>query len=196
MRPLLLRCALAGAALLAAALVGYAAYVELGGPEEQAVARARGCTLCHGTPTALPDALSRLRPGEPLRPLLQRRIAAAHPLLSRGAEEQLAEIAALQLLPALAAARGGQPGRTLYIAKCAACHGRDGEGAGDDYPPLRGSAWLTDEPSRLPEVLTRGLSERIEVRGRVWDKTMRAPGLTSPQQVRHLIDFLRATFAR
>lgn len=181
----------AGAALLALA---YAAYVELGGPVQQAPARARGCLVCHTGQELLPGLRSR-RPGDPLRPWLHEQLVQAHPLLSRGAEEELVEHLLAQQLPLLAEQRAGAPGQVLYAAKCAACHGRDGAGTPGQYPPLQGSAWLTDEPSRLQEILTQGLSGRIEVRGEVWDKTMRAPGLSTPEEVEQVIRFLRAEFA-
>ena len=176
--------------LPAAAALCYAVYVEAGGSAAEATARARGCTVCHSL-SAIPESLRGRQVGQELRPLLQARLVEVHPLLSRGAEVELADILARRLLPELAAAHAGDPGRRLYAAKCAVCHGRRGEGAPGEYPPLRGSAWITDEPSRLPEILTQGLSERIEVRGEIWDKQMRAPGLSDPQQIEQLIEYLR-----
>lgn len=185
------RCA--GGALCLLLLLGlcYALYVQVGGPAPELPLRARGCMLCHDLRAPLPLLRSK-KPGEPLRPLLQERLSAAHPLLSRGAVPELADYLATAQLPALAELRAGAPGQALYLAKCAVCHGRTGEGLPGEYPPLRSSAWLTDEPSRLPEILTRGLSERIEVRGEVWDKTMRPPGISSPQEVQLIIEYLKA----
>ena len=169
----------------------YAAYVQLGGPEQDAIVRARGCGLCHDLQSPLP-ALRAWQRGEPLRPLLLARLEAAHPLLSSGAAQELADYLLAAQLPALAQQRAGAPGQTLYMAKCAACHGRSGEGDADEFPPLRGSEWLTQEPSRLQEILTNGLNEPIYVRGRQWHKTMRPPGLSTPQERQYVIDFLRA----
>lgn len=193
-----LRCTLTwlvgGAALL---LVGYRAYVELGGPAEEAVARERGCVLCHGAAPEEPLACLRSwRQGEPLTPLLLERLQQVHPHLVRGAEEELAALLVKWQLPALAKQRAGAPGEALYVAKCAACHGKDGMGQPGEYPPLLGSEWLTAEPSRLQEILTRGLQEPISVKGEAWNKTMRAPGLSSPDEVQQIIGYLRKAFAR
>lgn len=181
------------AALVAVAL-GYAVYVHGGGAGESVV-RARGCVLCHGGWEQPLPMLRTLREGQAMRPLLEERLRRVHPLLSRGVEGELAEYLLLKQLPFLAQLRAGAPGQALYAAKCAACHGKDGMGSPGDYPPLRGSEWLTDEPSRLPEIISQGLRGPIEVRGEAWDKTMLPPGISSPEQVQQLIEYLRREFA-
>ena len=140
------------------------------------------------------DCLRTWQPGQPLSPVLAERLQQVHPLLSFGAVEPLTDVLYKRQLAALARDRAGAPGAALYVAKCAACHGRDGLGRPGEYPPLRGSEWLVTEPSRLPEILTRGLQEPITVRGEAWDKTMRAPGLSSPQEVQQVVEYLRRTF--
>lgn len=183
----------AGAAVIS---LGYVVYTEAGGPPQEAVARRRACMLCHALPTEPLACLRSWAPGEPLTPLLEERLQQVHPLLTQGATEELAHILALRQMPALAQQRAGAPGEALYMAKCAACHGKTGEGQENEYPPLMGSEWITDSPGRLQEILTQGLHEPITVRGKAWDKTMRAPGLTSPQEVQQVIDYLRKAFAR
>lgn len=186
-------CQLAGGGFLLAA--GYVLYAELGGPAEETAARRRLCMLCHALPEELLPCLRSLPPGEPVSPVLEQYVKQVHPLLSYGAEASLAAVLYRRQLPALAHSRSGAPGAALYAAKCAACHGRDGLGQPGEYPPLRGSEWLTAEPSRLPEILTQGLQEPIMVRGEAWDKTMRAPGLSSADEVQQVIDYLRQSFA-
>lgn len=188
-------CLAAGASIL---LLGYWAYVEAGGPPQEAVARQRMCFACHAA-SSMREPLACLRSwrsGQALSPLLGSRLRSVHPLLSRGAEEELTALLVHWQLSALEQQRAGAPGEALYIAKCAACHGRDGMGQPGEYPPLLGSEWLTAEPSRLQEILTRGLQEPITVKGVAWDKKMRAPGLESPKQVEQIIGYLRKTFAR
>lgn len=176
-------------------VVSYTLYTELGGPAEEAVARSRLCMLCHALPEEPMLCLRSWQPGEPLTPQIAARLRQVHPLLSRGAEEPLTALLYRKQLPGLSRARSGAPGAALYAAKCAACHGKDGLGRPGEYPPLLGSEWITAEPGRLPEILTRGLQEPITVRGEAWDKTMRAPGLTTPEQVQQVIDYLRQTFS-
>lgn len=182
-----------GAALVYA---GYEVYVELGGSAGDRLLRQRGCVLCHAAPEELPAWLRSWRPGQPLKPLLAERLRQVHPRLSEGAEEELAELCYLRLLPLLEQKHAALPGQALYFAKCAACHGKNGSGQAEEYPPLDGSEWITAEPSRLPEILTQGLHEPITVKGKEWNKTMRAPGLSSPDEVQQVIDYLRKNFAR
>ena len=193
-RKLILPALWAGAGALLLALA-YAVYVETGDPAAYAM-RARGCVLCHSGEAELLPCLRSLQPGDSPREALLARLREVHPTLSRGVEEELADYVAAQQLPALAKLRAGAPGKALYMAKCAACHGAGGEGQPGEYPPLLGSEWLVQQPDRLPEILTEGLRERIEVKGEVWDKTMRAPGLASPQEVQQVADFVRREFAR
>lgn len=190
---LLLKGAVTGSLL---ALLLYVAYVELGSAEREQAARERGCFICHrDVEHSLP--LLKAQPiGEDPTPALARRIRQVHPLLSKGAEQELAHILHERALPALAQARAGKPGRELYLNKCAACHGKDGLGSPGNYPPLLGSEWLTAEPSRLPEILSQGLREPITVKGEAWEKTMLAPGIHDADQAAELIHYLRATFAR
>lgn len=183
-------------AAAAALLLLYAVYVEAGGPQQDRVARARACLLCHAGDQPVPGVslLKGLRPGESLRERVLARVVQVHPVLSKGVEAEVADMLVSRLLPLLAQERAGAPGHDLYVAKCAACHGRDGLGTPGEYPPLRGSEWLTQEPNRLHEILTQGLSGPITVRGVAWDKTMRAPGLT-PQEVQQVVEFLRRVWA-
>ena len=183
---------------LAALGLGYAFYVEAGRSAGERTARERGCfILCHRVPTdTLGQRFRKMRPGEPLVPPLEQRLQQVHPVLSRGVERELASLLAAELLPELARGRAGSPGKQIYLSKCAACHGKDGSGSSGDYPPLMGSEWLTDEPSRLPEILEKGLQEPISVKGEAWDKTMRAPGISSAEEAQQLMDYLRSAFVR
>ena len=46
----------------------------------------------------------------------------------------------------------------LYRKHCANCHGRDGEGLRELFPPLTGSLYLADRLPALPCLLTTGRS--------------------------------------
>ena len=183
----------ATASLLLCAL-GYTLYVEAGGPAAQKPARARGCFLCHDLSAPLPG-LRHWEPGSPMHAPLQKRLQTVHPLLSRGAEAELTELVANMQLPALMHQRAGTLGKNIFMAKCAVCHGKDGKGAPGEYPPLRDSEWLIEEPGRLPEILTHGLHGPISVKGEAWDKDMRSPGLSSPEEMEEVIRYLRGEFA-
>ncbi len=166
-------------------------------PAERA-ARARCCALCHGNEwqQQLHPTLRSHRPGSPISPALRQALIQSHPILSAGAEQELTDWLSTQQLPLLAAANREQAGAALYRAKCAACHGRHGEGLPGQFPPLLGSEWLTAEPTRLPEILTYGLKGPITVQGQEWNSTMLPPGVTSPQEQEDIIQYIRQHFSR
>lgn len=182
-------------ALLSAGLFLWV-YVESASGAGERAARLRGCPLCHSAETPLSPALRQWQPGAPITPILRAELRRAHPRLSRGAETELTDWLVAGSLPKLAAARQTAPGAALYRAKCAACHGNDGNGQPGLYPPLRGSEWLTATPSRLPEILTQGLQGPISVKGTPWNAIMLPPGLADENEVQAVIDYLRATFSR
>ncbi len=173
-------------------------WVEGGDTPGERAARARGCYFCHSSEELqqVPPSLQKHQQGSPISPALRELLVQAHPYLSCGAEDELTDLLALHCLQALAEARKLGPGEALYQAKCAACHGDNGEGQAGAYPPLRGSEWLTEEPSRLPEILTRGLDGPISVRGEKWDATMLPPGLDTDEEVQAVIRYLRRRFAK
>lgn len=189
-------CVVLSAVLTTAALVGL--WIECANTPAERAARARACALCHGSEWSqqLHPALRHRRPGAPISPALRESLVQAHPTLSSGTADELTDWLRQQQLPLLAAAAKEQAGAALYRAKCAACHGRNGEGIAGQYPPLLGSEWLTAEPTRLPEILTYGLKGPITVKGEEWNSTMLPPGVTSPQEQKDIIQYIRQQFSR
>ena len=189
-------CVLLSIALVTVALV--ALRTECADSPAERAARARCCTLCHGREwqQQLHPTLRNHRLGNPISPQLRQALIQAHPVLSSGAEQELTDWLSSQQLPLLATANREQSGAALYLAKCAACHGRNGEGIPGQFPPLRGSEWLTEEPTRLPEILTYGLKDPITVRGEQWNSTMLPPGVSTPQEQKDIIQYIRHHFSR
>jgi mono/diheme cytochrome c family protein len=48
-------------------------------------------------------------------------------------------------------------GQMIYMARCAVCHGENGEGRPGMYPPLTGSQWVNGPPERLAALILDGL---------------------------------------
>jgi len=48
-------------------------------------------------------------------------------------------------------------GHMIYMARCAVCHGENGEGRPGLYPPLAGSEWVNGPPERLAAIILDGL---------------------------------------
>ncbi len=51
-------------------------------------------------------------------------------------------------------------GQQIYMARCAVCHGENGEGAGM-YPALAGSEWVNGAPERLAAIILDGMEGRV-----------------------------------
>lgn len=193
MRRLVQLGAALAAIILTVALVALI-YIEAGDSAEERMCRQRGCYLCHDRAFAEPlECLRSWKRGEPLTPLILERLQQEHPVLAGEVAAPMAAYIARQQLPALAAMQTGHRGESLYLAKCAACHGRQGEGTPGQYPPLMGSEWVTQEPSRLPEILRDGLQGPISVRGEPWDSVMLPPGVREADHAL-LIPYLRKRF--
>ncbi len=96
------------------------------------------------------------------------------PTASKGPGGADAGSATAQLGPA-------ERGKKIYSANCAVCHQPDGNGAaGQGYPPLAGSEWVTGSTKRLGMILLKGLEGPMTVKGasygtavmQPWEKTL------------------------
>ena len=48
-------------------------------------------------------------------------------------------------------------GREIYMARCAVCHGPNGEGRPGLYPPVAGTEWVSGPPERLAALILDGM---------------------------------------
>jgi mono/diheme cytochrome c family protein len=64
-------------------------------------------------------------------------------------------------------------GKKIYSANCAVCHQPNGLGAaGQGYPPLDGSEWVTGGTKRLGMIILKGLQGPITVKGQQYGTTV------------------------
>jgi mono/diheme cytochrome c family protein len=68
------------------------------------------------------------------------------------------------------------PIRQTYRIHCGACHGRNGDGAPNLFPPLRGSRWVTGDPTVPIRIVLHGLEGRVEVEGATYLNRMPGHG--------------------
>ena len=92
--------------------------------------------------------------------------------LSGTADPQLGDRRTLSALAPAAVPAGGVDGGQLFAAKCAACHQATGLGVTGVFPPLAGSSWVTDSPTRLVQILLHGIQGPIEVSGNTYNGLM------------------------
>lgn len=85
-----------------------------------------------------------------------------------------------------------QDGGQLYELYCSACHGIDGEGAGDGtFPPLAGSEWLEGDKRRAALIILKGLEGPIEVSGKAYDLAMPPHEASlSEQQILAILNYI------
>lgn len=185
------------AVILVLIAIGVAAliYVESAPTPGERAARMRGCMLCHTDAFAQKPLanLSRWQHGTPLTPIVKESMLAAHPTLPGNDADLLADFITSRQLQLLADSRQHERGAALYAAKCAACHGKNGEGQALNYPPLQGSEWLTPSPERpsLESIIRDGLQGPITVKGQEWNSTMLPPGITAPDDIRAVMEYIQ-----
>ena len=64
-------------------------------------------------------------------------------------------------------------GKKVFSANCAVCHQPNGLGAaGQGYPPLAGSEWVTGSTKRLGMIVLKGLQGPITVKGQQYGTTV------------------------
>jgi len=63
-------------------------------------------------------------------------------------------------------------GEVLYKNFCSSCHGVEGEGFGDLYPPIAGSDYLKNHAGDLTCMIRNGMWDTITVNGKVYSEPM------------------------
>lgn len=70
-------------------------------------------------------------------------------------------------------------GERLYGTYCGNCHGKDGNGLKNLYPPLNNSDFYKENIDQVPCIILNGLEEAIVVNGKKYNMPMAAvPNLT------------------
>jgi mono/diheme cytochrome c family protein len=101
-------------------------------------------------------------------------------------------LAAVLLAPAAAPA---QDGKAEFATHCSACHGLDGKGAQQAFPPLAGSPWVAGDPQRSIKAVLHGLHGPIEVNGKNYDLEMMPLGTTlNDAQIAAILTYVRSSW--
>lgn len=110
----------------------------------------------------------------------------------------------LGLLPVFTACREEKPtlrtvearrGETTFTLYCSTCHGADGSGTKGRAPPLEGSSWVSEHPSRAIRIVLHGLRGPIDVGGATHDLEMPPFGpLFSDERVANVLTYVRERF--
>ena len=83
-------------------------------------------------------------------------------------------------------------GASVYAGACTVCHGPDGKGASDAFPPLAGHAarLAAADRSYLPLVVIYGLSGEIQVAGKTFNGVMPPWGHLSNAEIAEVLNLV------
>ncbi|WP_020527648.1 PQQ-dependent sugar dehydrogenase [Flexithrix dorotheae] len=86
-------------------------------------------------------------------------------------------------------------GLSLYQRNCMPCHQENGNGVPDLIPPLSETEWVTGDKDKLIATVLNGLSDEIEVNGKLYNQEM--PGFATSLndgEIAEILTFIRSNF--
>ncbi len=87
-------------------------------------------------------------------------------------------------------------GKAVYTLTCIACHGMDGMGVPEAFPPLDGTPRVAGEPETLVKVVLHGMTGPLEVGGVKYNAAMPPLGAAlNDQQVADVLTYIRQTWS-
>jgi nitrite reductase (NO-forming) len=86
-----------------------------------------------------------------------------------------------------------EAGRAIFGQNCAACHQPTGLGIPGAFPPLAGSDFLKNDPARVIQVVTGGLTGKIVVNGKEFNGVMPAWHL-SDEDIANVLTYIYNTW--
>ncbi|MEH6308386.1 cytochrome c [Olivibacter sp. CPCC 100613] len=85
-------------------------------------------------------------------------------------------------------------GKSLFTAKCENCHGSNGEGLGNLYPPLTDTAFIRTERKELPCIVKYGLHKELTVGNHQFDTEMPANPTLTDQEIAYILTYIGNSF--
>lgn len=85
-------------------------------------------------------------------------------------------------------------GQTLYLEKCAGCHGNEGEGLRKLIPPLAGTDFIPAYREGLPCIIRLGIRGPISVNGQIYDQPMTGFPDLEDDEIKAIIDYMLSSW--
>ncbi|MFZ5941206.1 MAG: c-type cytochrome [Bacteroidota bacterium] len=90
----------------------------------------------------------------------------------------------------------GMPdGKALYQTNCAVCHGSDGSGKEELYPPLSGSEYVSGDKNRLIGIVLNGMTGELKVGEKTYNSVMAPFSYLKDAQIAAILSWIRKEFA-
>ena len=86
-------------------------------------------------------------------------------------------------------------GELIYKQKCANCHGVNGDGLKDLYPPMADNAHLGNTADVIC-IIKNGASGKVEVNGKIYDQAMPANPKLYNLDIAQLVTYLNYKFLK
>ncbi len=81
-------------------------------------------------------------------------------------------------------------GKLLYENQCAGCHGQDGEGFRDLYPPLTNSTNFKADPYNTACIIVNGLEGPMVINDKTYDQRMFAISGLTDVQITNILNYI------
>ncbi len=81
-------------------------------------------------------------------------------------------------------------GSELYTKNCANCHGVEGQGLQDLYPPLKGADYLIEQQQDLVCLIRYGVEGEIKVNGKSYNQKMPSMPNLSDVDITNIINYI------
>jgi len=85
-------------------------------------------------------------------------------------------------------------GKQLYEGQCAGCHGIEGEGFRNLYPPLVNSKNFKTDPYNTACLIVNGLEGPMEINGKIYDQRMLAIEGMTDVQITNILNYVAKAF--
>jgi glucose/arabinose dehydrogenase/mono/diheme cytochrome c family protein len=85
-------------------------------------------------------------------------------------------------------------GEKIYTTYCVSCHQGNGKGDGARFPPLDGSEWVNGDKEKLINILLKGLSGPITVKGQSFTGVMPGHDFMSNAEIAKVLTYIRLSF--
>ena len=86
-------------------------------------------------------------------------------------------------------------GKALFMSRCAMCHQAAGQGMPNVYPPLAGSEFVNGPAAKHIQIVLKGLTGSIKVKGKPYNNVMPAQAsLMTDEEIAAVISYERTSW--